>query len=69
MDYKFVQLLTMIGFILCVMNAIGCINYLVMSFSGMSIIRGVFLQTIFGMAGIILLIGSILAFQQIESSL
>lgn len=69
MDYRFVQLLTTIGLILCLMNAIGCINYLGLAFMGFSLIRGVVLQTIFGISGVILLIGTIIAYQKIESSI
>lgn len=69
MDYKFIQLLTTIGMILCVMNAIGCINYLSIAFTGFSMIQGVTLQTIFGISGVILLVATIIAYEKIESSI
>lgn len=69
MDYKFVQLLTTIGLILCVLNAIGCISYLTSALMGFGFIHGVVMQTIFGISGVILLIGTILAYQKIEASL
>lgn len=69
MDYKFVQLLTTIGFILCMINAIGCMNYLTSAVFGFSFVHGPLLQYTFGISGVILFVSTIFAFQKIESSL
>lgn len=69
MDYKFVQVMTILGFILCMVTAIGCINYLIMGWMGFSMIQGSLMQSLFGIAGVLMLIGTIMAFQKIESSL
>jgi len=69
MDYKFVQLLTTIGLILCIINAIGCINYLCLALMGFGYIHGVIMQTIFGISGVILVIATVLAYKKFEETL
>lgn len=67
MDYVYLQLLILIGFVLCMINAVGCIQYLSHS-STMSISQSPCIRYIFGVSGLLLLISSIFVLLKIESS-
>lgn len=69
MDYKFVQLLTTLGMMLCILSAIGNLNYLFLAWTGYSYIQGSFLQMLFGVTGLILLIAALTTFYKVETSL
>lgn len=69
MDYKFVQLCSIVMLIIGILASVGCINYLLEAWTGISIVQGSFLKTTFGIVGIILLISIILAFQKLQQSL
>ena len=67
MDYIYLQLLIFVGFLLCIINAMGCLQYLSKA-SLIYLSQSPFVRYMFGVSGMLLLLASVYVLFKIESS-